>query len=99
MRLAMQFLILDLGIGDFVGEILGLDRQGRQKIRQRATAGDAEAGLHVLRCLAAEQGRIAFAEDAREVLAIHATFLHHAGQLALRQRQFFPHWCKRSSHC
>lgn len=53
--------------GDFGGEVLCLEDDGRRKVGQRAVVGDFPLCLHRLRVFI-EQGMVALATDQREVL-------------------------------
>src|SRR3546814_16804535 len=74
-------------VRDLVGEVLCLDRDGRQKFFECTTRRDRQLLLHVPRRVTAEQSCIAFAQDAGKALAIDAALVQHAGQGLLRERE------------
>src|SRR3546814_15947697 len=82
-----KVLLLDLHVRDLVGEVLCLDRDGRQKVCECTTRRDRQLLLHVPRRVTAEQSCIAFAQDAGKALAIDAAPVQPAGQGLLRVRE------------
>src|SRR3546814_2788204 len=55
--LVAKILLLDLHVRDLVGEVLCLDRDGRQKVCECTTRRDRQLLLHVPRRVTAEQSR------------------------------------------
>lgn len=70
MKLAPQIVPANVEVGDLIGEILGLDRDGRQEIGQWAILGDLKPLFHLLCGLAAEQCLATLAADDAEALLI-----------------------------
>jgi hypothetical protein len=85
----LEFILFDVEIGDFVGEILGLNGDGGEEIGKRPAFGDAELVFHVLGGFAAEESRVAFAADAGEALVVVETLEDDAGEFLFGGGEFF----------
>ena len=85
--LGVEVLLLDVEVGDFVSEVLGLDRDRGQEVGQRAAVGHAEFPLHLLSCLPTKESRVPLAADAGEALVVLHSIVNDAGQGLFRARQ------------
>src|SRR5262245_50016514 len=88
-RFGTQAMLLDIEIGDLVGEILGFDGDSWQEIRQWSAIGNAETDLHILCRPTTEEGDVALAYNSRERLIAFQPLKDNPGELFLRLSKLF----------